>query len=424
MNRPGRNYRGETITGNEVVPSAPALFALKTDVIQVRQWLTDISDDPNSDNALMGVYDPYAADITGRLATAFSAPPSVAGRYPRTAPAPALPLHGVRQPFGHGPPVGSADEQTAQELPLLPHTGRLGGRKPGEDGVAVLGNQNLQGDGQVPIRHGRQAHLQGSCGHRPQGREDSPFKVISILRRHSLLLYVAKDLAERYGFGMTASSRFMIAATFAAGAVILTLTSCATVAPPPDESSAGPVEVAEGGLTATQAALVDAAHWAQGRSDVSNNGRNFSMDCSGVVSALYWRAGIDLQSCYPRYTGNGVARIYRWMEDEKLLYRPDEPAPGDLIFWDNSYDKNGNGAADDDLTHIGMAVSVDREGLVTYVHLDYISGVVFAKMYPPDPADRTRNTGMRMRSLGPTPDGGMTSGDLYRQAARGWELAE
>jgi hypothetical protein len=143
-----------------------------------------------------------------------------------------------------------------------------------------------------------------------------------------------------------------------------------------------------------------------------------------VVSALYWWAGIDLQSCYPRYTGNGVARIYRWMEDEELLYRPDEPAPGDIIFWDNSYDKNGNGAADDELTHVGMAVDVDGDGLVTYVHLDYISGVVFAKMYPPDPSDRTRNTGMRMQSLGPTPDGGMTAGDLYRRAARGWELAE
>ncbi len=175
-------------------------------------------------------------------------------------------------------------------------------------------------------------------------------------------------------------------------------------------------------LTNAQTKLVEAAYWAQGRNNLSNNGKKFLLDCSGVVSAIYWYAGIDLQSCYPAFTGNGVTRIYRWLEEDKLLYRPDEPAPGDVIFWDNSYDKNGNGVADDDLTHIGMVVSVDESGLVTYVHHDYISGVIFARMYPPDPSNRDLNSGMRIQSLGPTPDGGMTAGDLYRDAGRGWEL--
>lgn len=178
------------------------------------------------------------------------------------------------------------------------------------------------------------------------------------------------------------------------------------------------------GLTDIQAALVEAAHWAVGRDDLSNNGRRFRMDCSGVVSALYWRAGLDLQSAYPRYTGSGTVRIHAWMADEALLYRPDEPAPGDLIFWDNSYDGNGSGSADDELTHIGMAVSVDDDGVVTYVHQDYISGVVFARMYPPEPSDPSRNSGMRMRSLGPTPEGGITSGDLYREAGSAWRIAQ
>ncbi len=171
-----------------------------------------------------------------------------------------------------------------------------------------------------------------------------------------------------------------------------------------------------------QQKLVESAHWAKGRTDVSCRGRRFAMDCSGVVSAIYWQAGIDLQSCYPRYTGNGVARIYRWMEDEQLLYRPDRPVPGDVLFWDNSYDKNGNGRADDILTHIGMVVHVDDEGLVTYVHYDYLSGIIFARMFPPDPSDRSRNSGMRIKSLGPAPGGKMTAGDLYRSAGQGWKL--
>jgi hypothetical protein len=181
-------------------------------------------------------------------------------------------------------------------------------------------------------------------------------------------------------------------------------------------------QIADAELHPMQLRLVEAAHWAEGRNDVSCDGRSFAMDCSGVVSAVYWKAGIDLQAAYPLYTGNGVTRIYRYLDDKRLLYRPDEPAPGDIIFWDNSYDKNDNGRADDDLTHLGMVVSVSPSGDVTYIHHDYISGVIFANMYPPDPSDRSRNSGMRMQSLGPTPDGKTTSGDLYRKAGRGWEL--
>ena len=198
--------------------------------------------------------------------------------------------------------------------------------------------------------------------------------------------------------------------------------SAAAAEPTRDSTSGVSGFEAAGDLSEKQLKLVEAAYWARGRNNLSNNGKSFLMDCSGVVSALYWYAGIDLQSCYPAYTGSGVTRIYRWLDDEELLYRPDEPAPGDLVFWDNSYDKNGNGLADDELTHVGMVVGVDEKGLVTYVHHDYISGVIFASMYPPDPSDSTRNSGMRIQSLGPTPDGGMTSGDLYRRAGRGWQL--
>ncbi len=206
------------------------------------------------------------------------------------------------------------------------------------------------------------------------------------------------------------------------------LSGCASiisaVQPPQHRSEVRPDSNSYGtnNLNHTQKLLVDAAHWSIGRKNLSHNGKTFAMDCSGVVSALYWKADIDLQAAYPRYTGNGVTRIYRYLDDERLLYRPDEPAPGDIIFWDNSYDKNKNGLADDELTHVGMVVSVDEEGNVTYVHHDYISGIIFASMYPPDPKDRSRNSGMRISSLGPTPDGKSTAGELYRKAGRGWEL--
>jgi hypothetical protein len=223
---------------------------------------------------------------------------------------------------------------------------------------------------------------------------------------------------------MSISLRFL----FIAAVAIALLSGCVTAdrrgaeARPADENGPVAEPSSTDGATGVQNRLVEAANWAKGRNDLSNNGRKFSMDCSGVVSAIYWQAGIDLQAAYPRYTGNGVTRIYRYLEEKKLLYRPDEPVPGDIIFWDNSYDKNSNGMADDELTHVGMVVSVGPQGDVVYVHHDYLSGVIFAGMYPPDPSNRIRNSMIRMKSLGPTSDGKSTSGDLYRKAGRGWEL--
>ncbi len=227
---------------------------------------------------------------------------------------------------------------------------------------------------------------------------------------------------------MTLLSDFKLIFLFMAAAALY-FSSCASTADMnQDNNSINSEKVFEGhpeedgSLTIMQIRLVDAAYWAKGRNDVSCNSRSFELDCSGVVSAVYWKAGIDLQAAYPLYTGNGVTRIYRYMEDKHLLYRPEEPAPGDIIFWDNSYDKNNNGLADDELTHIGMVVEISPEGDVTYIHHDYISGVIFARMYPPEPSDKSRNNGMRMQSLGPTPDGKSTAGDLYRKAGMGWKL--
>jgi len=43
----------------------------------------------------------------------------------------------------------------------------------------------------------------------------------------------------------------------------------------------------------------------------------------------------------------------------------------DIIFWDNSYDKNNNGLADDELTHIGMVVEVSPAGDIIYIPRSY-----------------------------------------------------
>ncbi len=146
-----------------------------------------------------------------------------------------------------------------------------------------------------------------------------------------------------------------------------------SVSTPPKKSS---VEK----ISKTQKLLIEEARRLIGVEKIFVKGKSFSLDCSGTVMAIYWYAGIDLSRNFSRYTGGGTERIYKYLKDEGLLYRTKLPAPGDIIFWDNTYDKNKNGKPDDYLTHMGMVVSVDKTGTIEYIHENYRKGIILARM--------------------------------------------
>ncbi|MCL2294612.1 MAG: C40 family peptidase [Spirochaetes bacterium] len=129
-----------------------------------------------------------------------------------------------------------------------------------------------------------------------------------------------------------------------------------------------------------RAKLIAAAEHFRGADRLVVRGRRFNMDCSGLVSAIYYYAGIDLQRHFPYHTGTGTERIYKTLRERQLIKRTWYPLPGDLIFWDNTFDRNRNGRDDDLLTHVGMVVSVDRRGNIVYVHHNFRRGVVFEHM--------------------------------------------
>ena len=134
---------------------------------------------------------------------------------------------------------------------------------------------------------------------------------------------------------------------------------------------------------------------------------NFNWDCSGTVLAAHYISGLDLRKNYLKHPGNGVKRLYEISKkDLKTIYKSKFPLPGDVIFWSNTYDKNRNKKWDDPLTHTGIVISVDKNGTIKYLHLDYTRGVVVAYMNLFHPNDKnlkingktlTINSGMRMR---------------------------
>ncbi|MDC7221796.1 MAG: CHAP domain-containing protein [Spirochaetales bacterium] len=207
-------------------------------------------------------------------------------------------------------------------------------------------------------------------------------------------------------------------------AIIVLLASCASFSSEnPQEDQALLVENSSLNLTSTQAKLIEAADWMEGRRSLKINGRTFGLDCTGIVLAAYWYAGIDLAKDFGSYTGNGVRRLYYYLDDKALLYNTDLPHPGDIIFWDNTWDANGNEVADDSHTHVGMIVSMDRStGAGTYLHYNYSKGIVKEKINLLDPDNPAVNSPLRMRSL-PKVDGyRYLSSQLVNELGRGYEL--
>ena len=184
-----------------------------------------------------------------------------------------------------------------------------------------------------------------------------------------------------------------------------------------------PVKNTSPSISQKQKQLVEAANWAKGRRYITIDGHRFKMDCSGVIRAIYYKAGIDLAQDFNKYKGGGTMRIHETLRSKGLIYRPSVPVPGDILFWDNTYDANHNGRSDDMLSHIGMVVSSDKKsGNVIYVHHNEKKGIVFEKMnllHPDDPAYNAVMRSLRAKKL---PGNKYLASHLYKDAGKGYLL--
>lgn len=99
-------------------------------------------------------------------------------------------------------------------------------------------------------------------------------------------------------------------------------------------------------------------------------GESYRFDCSGLVEAALAKAGVS--------ASGSSAMLYEQARDAGLLHRRRHPSPGDVAFYDNTYDRNGNGRLDDELSHTAIVVSVDAAGTVELVHVGSGGVVRFA----------------------------------------------
>jgi hypothetical protein len=156
-----------------------------------------------------------------------------------------------------------------------------------------------------------------------------------------------------------------------ASALALALCGCSRA---PREAPATVVEVpavapaAVPAASALQGALVASAADLLGTRAVVSGDQRIGQDCAGVVRAVYLAHGIDL------YAGvddgpsvNGVRRIHQHVARYGRLHPGPTPLPGDLVFFDDTWDFNGDGLANDPLTHIGLVERIEADGTVLFI---------------------------------------------------------
>ena len=202
--------------------------------------------------------------------------------------------------------------------------------------------------------------------------------------------------------------------------IFLIFQSCITLG----TLDSGPPQPA-GNLDPLRTKVLQAAQDLQGNrpeAQVTVKGKSFTLDCIGTVSAAYWGAGVDIRKDFGRYEGNGVSRLYQSLDNRRILARHTKPQEGDLIFWENTWDRNNDGiVGNDGPTHAGLVMKVDQDGTIHYLHEDYLKGVVVAVMnlnrpgVYKDELGKTLNTPLYMGSYPGNPKNPpkFLSGDLW-----------
>jgi hypothetical protein len=97
-------------------------------------------------------------------------------------------------------------------------------------------------------------------------------------------------------------------------------------------------------------------------------GRRLPFDCSGLARGVYLAHGIDLyDGAETADAANGVRLIWRHVASRGVIHHGPDPRPGDLVFFNNTWDRNGDGRVNDLLTHVGIVESVHPDGTVVFV---------------------------------------------------------
>ena len=115
-------------------------------------------------------------------------------------------------------------------------------------------------------------------------------------------------------------------------------------------------------------AIVESAARLVGARTISSQGKRIAYDCAGVTRAIFLEHGIDLyRGMFNDPKGNGVRLIHNHVRRHGTLHQGPNVSPGDLVFFDNTWDFNGDGRLNDPLTHVGVVERLEPDGTVVFI---------------------------------------------------------
>ena len=214
---------------------------------------------------------------------------------------------------------------------------------------------------------------------------------------------------------------FLIMATIA----IVTLVGCATppverprASPPTERPCCRSVERAP-----SRSAIVRTAAKLVGAKTIESNGRRVAYDCAGVTRAVFLKHGIDLYgSSAHDPEANGVRLIHAHIRQQGTFHQGPVVHPGDLVFFDNTWDFNGDGKVNDPLTHVGIVERQEPDGTVIFI--SRVAGAVeryhmnLALPHVHKTADgRILNDYLRRKDVTDPANTGYLTGELFAQFA-------
>ena len=120
--------------------------------------------------------------------------------------------------------------------------------------------------------------------------------------------------------------------------------------------------------SASRTAIVHTATKLIGAKTIVSNGRRIAYDCAGVTRAIFLEHGIDLyESEITDPKANGVKLIHHHISKQGTFHQGPAVKPGDLVFFDNTWDFNGDGFINDPLTHVGIVERQEADGTVIFI---------------------------------------------------------
>jgi len=151
---------------------------------------------------------------------------------------------------------------------------------------------------------------------------------------------------------------------------IVTLVGCAT--PPVERPRASAPEARPCCRSVERApsrsAIVRTAAELVGATTLESNGRRIAYDCAGMTRAIFLKHGIDLyDGGASNPEANGVRLIHAHIRQQGTLHQGPVVHPGDLVFFDNTWDYNGDGKVNDPLTHVGIVERQEPDGTVIFI---------------------------------------------------------